>query len=389
MKKALRSIWRTLGDFFRYYLPQPFVSKSYGYAFIVHARDYRDVSRRYPIFRNAPKWIVDFFTRHLWPVTLSEVTGLTSIVSGKPLRGWVITIPLTAEQMLESRELALKRIVQAIILAKKRGAKIVGLGALTSSVTHGGLKLVDKVDIGITTGHAYTAFNVTKNVFEVAKLLDVNIKDASVAILGATGSIGSTSAEILARAGCKKMILVDLPRKSAQFADIKKKLRELNPEISLEIGHQMALLKKADFLITATNAPEALVHADDLKAGCVVFDDAQPSDVASDVYEREDTLVLEAGVVKTPGIKSNFNFGLKDREDNFCCMAELLTLASREWRGHYIIARADLKAVDEIVWFADGLNFNIADFQNVREKVSEEKIKSIKKVLEKNARLEF
>ena len=39
-------------------------------------------------------------------------------------------------------------------------------------------------------------------------------------------------------------------------------------------------IKEAEFIITATNAPEAVVTSEDLKSGAVIIDDAQPSDVS-------------------------------------------------------------------------------------------------------------
>ena len=381
MKKTFVLGIHMVRDWFVRVLPNRSPKDAYGYAFLVHARNHKDVARKYPLFKYMPRFVVHMFTRFLWPVVLSEVEGLKSVKTGQPVKGWVITIPLTARQMIENRKLAVKRIIQSIKLAEKMGVKIVGLGALTSSMSRGGLDLVEKVNIGVTTGHAYTAYNVCSNVFKIAKLFELDRKKLTVAIVGASGSIGSTSVKILARDGFSDFILVDLPRKKEYFVELEKELRELNPKVRIESGHDMGLIKRADFIITATNAPEALVHASDLKSGAVIFDDAQPSDVAPDVFEREDVLVLEAGVVRTPGIKSHFNFGLKDREDNFCCMAELLVLASREWDWHYIINRATLESVDEIVSHSYPLRFDVAPFQNTRETISELKLKHMKKVI--------
>ena len=65
-------------------------------------------------------------------------------------------------------------------------------------------------------------------------------------------------------------------------------LKNLNPNINIEVSHQISAIKKADFIITATNTPEALIKADDLKSGAVVIDDAQPSDVSPEALRRCD-----------------------------------------------------------------------------------------------------
>jgi predicted amino acid dehydrogenase len=104
--------------------------------------------------------------------------------------------------MLDDRNLAVAKILQALRMARNKGAKIVALGALTSSVSHGGLLLKDKVSgVHITTGHAYTGINVTETLQKICEKLDIDIRNRTVAVVGATGSIGSISAEIFSGFG--------------------------------------------------------------------------------------------------------------------------------------------------------------------------------------------
>ena len=147
-------------------------------------------------------------------------------------------------------------------------------------------------------------------------------------------------------------------------------------------SHRIKDIKEADLIITATNAPEAVIVSDDLKSGAMVIDDAQPSDVSSEVLQREDVLVIEAGIIHTRGISTNFNMGLKDRYDNFCCLGEVLILASAEFNGHYSIGRGvDVKQVDHIVALSQGLNFRLAEFQNFNESINQEKIDHIRSII--------
>ncbi|MBU6310398.1 hypothetical protein KGO06_00485 [Patescibacteria group bacterium] len=334
-----------------------------GFAFIVHPRSQSDILKKYPFLRYFPNWIIDSIMRRLWPVTVSRISGLKSI-AGEEVCGFVISIPLTARQMLEHRSAAVAAVRAAIDLGKARGVKMFGLGGLTSSVTKGGMDLLDIPEIVLTTGHAYTGVNVTRNVFEIIKRRQQAVDQQTIAIVGAAGSIGSISAQILARAGVQRLILIDLERKKELVEALIPELMRLQPLLCIETTHHLSDLKKAHYIIAATNAPEALIHADDLSPGAVVVDDAQPSDVADDVLERSDVLAIEAGVVHTPGISVNFDMGLKNRYDNFCCLAELLILASRSYSTHYVINRPSLAHVDEIAAWGDALGFKIAKFQN-------------------------
>ncbi|MEI8061768.1 MAG: hypothetical protein WCG97_00520 [bacterium] len=383
MKKSFRSIFQAIGDLFVLILPQRRISnKEYAYAFIVHPRDHRDFARKYPFSKFIPASILKFVLSHFWPVTLSKVTGLTSQKDGKEINGWVISVLLTAKQMLNNRKLALKHITRALILAKKKGAKIVGLGGLISSLTKGGLDLIDKVNINITTGHAYTAYNVTQNFFELAAYFGSDKDRIEVAIVGATGSVGSTSAQILARAGCMNITLVDLERKNHLFDSLKKIILEINPRVNLKVTNTVKDIYSADYIITATNAPEALITNDLVKPGAIIIDDAQPSDVAEEVLERGDVLTIEAGVVYTPNIDSHFNFGLKNKFDNFCCMAELLILSAEEWDKHYVINKATLDLVDEVSKMGRKLSFSLGQYQNRKGIIPLAKLESVRSIIQ-------
>lgn len=366
------------------FLPN-FNKNKYSFAFIVHSRNAQDSFRQYPFFSFLPKKFVLFILKHLWPVVLSKIEGLKSQKDGREIAGYVIAVPLTAKQIIENRKLAKKRIIQAIKLGEKLGAKIVGLGALTSSVTRGGIDLVDKVNINITTGHAYTGYVVTSHLLKLVDIFCSDRKKILVAIVGATGSVGSISAQILAKKGFQNLLLIDLERKTNRFEEAINKITKIDKNINIEISHQIKSINKADYIIAATNAPEALIKPEDLKSGAVVVDDAQPSDVSPEVLDREDVLAVEGGIISTPGIKNNFNFGLKNRINNFCCLGEVLILASQEWKGHYVINRASVEMVEEISNLAKNLDFTLGEFQNAKEIISENKLNYIKEIKNKHA----
>lgn len=380
--KALLSIYRSFRDLSLLILPINWNTERYQYGFLVHPRDENDVLRKYPFFKIFPKAVIRFFTRWYWPVIVTKVKGLKSVESETPIDGYILSIPLITKQILSNRKLAVKRIRQAIILARRYGIKIVGLGALTASVTRGGSDLTDIADIWITTGHAYTGYNVTQNLFELEKILNVDPTKTTVAIVGAAGSIGSISSQILVRAGYNNILLVDVERKKDRVLQTKDSLVQLDPKAQIQISYNVQDIKAADFIIAATNTPEALITAEMLKPGAVVIDDAQPSDVAGDVLERPDVLAIEAGVVYTSNVTSNFDLGLKGKNDNFCCMAEVLVLAAHEWKENFVIERTTLEFVDKITEWAKPLKFRVADFQNRKEIIPSEKIEFIKKVRE-------
>lgn len=381
--KSIIAILHAIRDLFVNILPFSIRRKKFKYSFLVHSRDLSDVYRKYPFFKFFPNKLLEFIIFHMWPIVVSEVSGLKSLKNGEEIPGLVVAFPMTAKQMMEHRELALKKIIKSAKFSKKLGASIIGLGGLTTSLSKGGLDIIDKVKINITTGHAYTAYTVTSNVIKLVKEIGMDKNFIVVAIVGATGSIGSTSAKILAKEGFANLLLIDIERKKHFFKNLIEEVSSINQKINIETTPKIQEIKKADIIITATNAPEAVVRNDYLKSGAIIVDDAQPSDVHPEVFEREDVMAIEAGVVHTPNIDSHFNFGLKDKYDNFCCMCEIMILAANNWDEHYVINRANLKNVDHIVNLSKGLGFRLAKYQNFKEVISSDKINRIKKVINK------
>ena len=372
-----------LRDLAMRYLPN-FHKKDYSFAFLVHPRNTADIYKKYPFFKYFPDKFTDWAFRHFWPVVVSEIEGVVSVKSGEKIRGFILTVPLTAKQMLEDRELAVRRIIDTIKLAEKLGAKIVGLGALISSLTKGGLDLIDKVKPHITTGHALTTHTVTSNLFKFVELFKLDKNKVLVAIVGATGSIGSSSLKVLARAGYDNFLLVDIERKAHFFENLVAELKKMNLDVKIQTSSQIRSIKEADFIITATNAPEAVVTSEDLKSGAVIIDDAQPSDVSPEVFDRDDVIAVEGGLIYTPDIKNHFNMGLKDRYDNFSCMGEIMVLAAHEHRHNYVINKPTLENIDEISAMSRKLGIRLSEFQNAKEKISREKLAHVCNIIKNN-----
>ncbi len=362
-------------------LPQ--MRKQERFAFLVHPRSSYDAANKYPFFNLLPQKIVNFILKYLWPITASKIEGLKS-KDNKPIRGWLIGVPLTPRQMTEDRNLARKRIIQAAELAVKKGAKIIGLGALNASFTRGGLDIVDyfskkNIKAGITNGKSYTSWIVTRNVMEMIKIFGFDLKFVKIAVVGAAGSIGSACAHILLKEGVKNMLLIDTERKKDSLECLVNDFFNLSPEISIKISYKISDVKKSDIIIAATNAPEAKIKSEDLRSGSIVIDDAQPSDVDPEIIKtRNDVLVIEGGLIHAPGINPHINFGLKHKEDIYCCLGETMALAYADYDKNFSIGKLDFSSINTIINIAQELEFRLAEFQNFQKVISPEDIERVK-----------
>jgi predicted amino acid dehydrogenase len=349
-----------------------FLNENHSFAFIIHPRNMRDVYKKFPFFKYLPKSIVRLILYNFPPIVVSEVTGLRTIKDSIPIKGYIISIPITAEVMDKNRSLTQDHIISAIKLAKKNGCSMAGLGGLISSYTMGGVSLVGKIDnIGITTGHAFTGYNVANNFFAVANYYGVNTSKEKVSIIGANGSVGSIVAKILVDRGVQEIVLIDVKGNSERINKLVDELYAINNKVKIHVSYNMNAIKDTRFIVTATNSKESLITKDLVLPGMVIIDDAQPSDIADDVLNMREVLCLEAGVVYTPGISPNFNIGLKSVNDNFCCMAELMCLSALEYKDNYVIFRANLMQTREMSKVAKSLNFRLGSFQNRKTLISD------------------
>ncbi|OGD32050.1 hypothetical protein A3C91_03945 [Candidatus Azambacteria bacterium RIFCSPHIGHO2_02_FULL_52_12] len=356
------------------------------FAFLVHARYLQDVYKKFPAFKILPEKTTLWLLKKMPSVFISEIRGLKD-ASGNEIKGYVGRIPLVTHQMFEDKQLALEKMKDAVRVFSKKGVKLVGLGGLLSSMSRGGLDLAEVFkDIHFTTGKTYTIKTVTDYVKNVISEFDFDKNEVKVAIVGAAGSIGSGCAEVLAGWGVNNLLLVDLERKLDVLI---KKANEIhgrvsNEKISITRSHKISDVKWADIIIAATSAPETVIEESDLKPGAIIINDAQPSDVSPEIYARDDVLVIEGGVVRTPGVRVGFNMGLADREDNFCCLGEALILAHENLRSKPEASMLDYGYLEKLSEASENAGFSIARYQNQFGYITKEKIDSIKKIVKEN-----
>lgn len=377
MIETLTLIGNLCADALRLVTPHKLIRPNeYRFAFLVHPRSRKDLFRKVPFLRVAPEWVVQLFERWWPPAVVSPITGLTD-QEGRPVTGLVIGIPMSPHLMLQNRPAALAQIRNGVRLARAHGARIIGLGALTSSLSKGGLDLTDLADIAVTTGHAHTGLTVSETLRALIDRAHVPYEKAPVAIVGAAGSIGRICAELLAAAGIQRLLLVDLQRKHEAVRALADHLTKEHPLLVVEVTDELDRLSDYPFVITATNAEGALVAPEHVRPGTVIVDDAQPSDVAPELWESSDVLVVSAGAVHTPGISANFKMGLAGPEDNYCCLAEVMVLAHQRYQNHFVLHRPTLELVEQVAHGSKKLGFHVADFQTPHGYIPTEKIDSI------------
>ncbi|WP_447972839.1 hypothetical protein [Nitrospira sp. Kam-Ns4a] len=342
-------------------LPRPagrFLAPTIQFAFIAHPRDLSDIPRKFPFAHFLPPWLVERWFRYQWPFVASYITGLRTR-DGQPVTGAMLISPPTTEQMVRNPQLARKRVYQTVRLAERLGARIAGLGAFTSIVTRDGRDLEGKVRVWLTTGNAHSAAIAVQNVLMAAALTNLSVPHATTAVVGGAGSVGSACARLLARL-VAKLILVDVKRE-----ELNKLVHQLAGEGAEVVGtNRIERTREADIVIAATNSPHTVVTAEHLKPGAIVIDAAQPKNVSETIpLQRDDVLVIESAIVKTPGVDCHFDLGLGAGEA-LGCLSESMILTAIGWQGHYSLGKANPQQAAELIKIGRELGFRLAYFRN-------------------------
>ena len=288
-------------------LAQKIMGGKFDFAFLIHPRNYSDYLRQFKIAKYLPKKLFTYIISRTGPIIVSKITGLKD-ENGAKKTGILVSILGTPEILFKDKELSRRKILEAALISSNLGVKVMGLGALTASLTERGVYLASRIkNIGITTGHAYTTLTVVNNLKRVVKKVDIDIssKKTVIAIVGAAGSVGNACLRLLIKNGARKFVLIDkkIDLLEKQISEIKE-----NIDIDYEYSDDVNRILGADIIITATNAPYALVKPHMVSPGAVILDDAEPSDLDPSLSERNDILLINAGLSRLPDINCHFNF---------------------------------------------------------------------------------
>ncbi len=237
--------------------------------------------------------------------------------------GWMLVVPVGARQLLtEDRRWAIDKVEQSIDRAQELGAEIVGLGALTAPVTGAGRLLRPRRGVTMTTGNAFTAYLTV----EALRRLLPAAPGSHVAIVGATGSVGSCVVRLLADEPLGATLTL-IARGERRLASLAASLAPHDTGVEVRTATSLDAVRDADLVLLLTSAADALIGSTHLKRGAVVLDDTQPRNTDPRLLtERPDVLVIDGGVAAIPGIDVRGDIGLP-RGLAYACLCETMLMA--------------------------------------------------------------
>jgi len=319
------------------------------------------------------------------PFVYSKVTGIKS-PTGVEAEGWLISVGGTPKEIMShSPEFTYRRLLDAARIAKRLGAQIMGLGAFTKVVGDAGATVARRAPLPITTGNTYSASGALWAAHDAMLRLGLVERPRKgrkakfkAMVVGATGSIGSVCARLLAMVA-EELYMVS--PETAKLLALKESILKEAPDAKLHLSSHTDLgIAEVDMIVTATSgAGKKVLDIMKVKPGCVITDVARPLDLPpEEVARRPDVLVIESGEIQLPGRVSMKNIGLP-KNVAYACLAETIVLAlegrfenftvgrSIEWPRVREIYRMGLKHGMKLAAIS-GVNgpFSDADIRRVR-----------------------
>lgn len=355
------------------------------FCFVIHPVSFEDVVRYEPGAAGKGRPIVAKILEWMPEYAAAHLTGIRA-PDGRETEGWFVAAPLLPEQMLElPRDEVYERILRAIGIGVELGANIAGLGAFTGVVGDAGVTLAERAPIPVTTGNSLTIAAGVRSLFRGAAEMGIGLADATVVVVGATGSIGSACVQLIAPK-VKRVIMV---------ARNETRLRKLHAQLAPQLPCESAIcldigeaVRGAELVLTATSSTQDVIEPEDLRTGSVVCELSLPHDVSRRVAtERPDVLVVEGGNMRVPGDLRAMRIREPDRPFDLnlprgtllACMSETALLALNERCESYTLGRGiDVAKVREIDALAERSGFGLADMRAFDTAITREKVAAVR-----------
>ncbi len=349
------------------------------FAFVIHplSVDFIHKDPRFRWTRFLPDRLVEAVAAYLPPIPVATITGGRSPATGQRIEGYLITLGATPRQMLRhSERFTYRRLGAAARMAQRRGARLMGLGAFTSVVGDAGVTVAREAEIAITSGNSLTVAATLEAAKQALRRMGApDLAHGRAMVIGATGSIGSICARLLAQA-VRDVVLVSI--EPERLAELRRTIERETPgarvATATTAGEQTGA---CDLIVTATSAfGQRIIDITRCKPGAVICDVARPPDISpAEAALRPDVLVIESGEVLIPGeVDFGYDIGLPPRT-SYACLGETALLAMEGRFEDYTLGRSiSIGRVKEIYRLFNKHGFRLAGLRSFGRSVTDEDV---------------
>lgn len=292
--------------------------------------------------------------------------------TGEEVHLSIIALSLTSQQIQAALQQGdvqwlMEKIEAGVGLAKSIDCQVIGLGGYTSIVSLN-CQDIKTSGIALTSGNSLTVGMGIRAMRAAAQQQGIDLSQAKLAIVGASGNIASTYATMMAP-WVQEVILIARFPNSPRLREIKDTIQQIAPDVAVEVTNNLDSLKSCSLILTASNSASPLVYPEHLStAPGVILDIAVPADVAANVLiDRPNYLVIQGGVVRLPYNPTLVVSGLSLSPGHiYACMAETLLMGLEGMTTHGSYGMVTPAGVERMLAIADQHGFQLGEFKQER-----------------------
>ncbi len=233
-------------------------------------------------------------------------------------------------EMLSRFKTARRKVLNAMELAQKKGINITALGGFTSIIfenfnllQHKQIRNTSLEWERFTTGNTHTAWVICKQLESNAPKVGIDLKKATVAVVGATGDIGSAVCRWLTnKTGIRELLMV--ARQQDPLLSLQK---ELNAGRITSLDEALPL---ADIVVWVASMPKTIeIDTQKLQNPCLMIDGGYPKNL-DEKFKGKEIYVLKGGIVE---FFSDIGWNMMElaemenpQREMFACFAEAMIL---------------------------------------------------------------
>lgn len=278
------------------------------FAFLACPRDLtQDFSRFSPLpaLKRLPEVAYEYALRRTasGPVVIGQLSS-----AQHPLKGHVISVPLTAHQLKTlPTQMVQERVREAIMVAQDLGAQVMGLGTLTAERPDLARDFTRHQNISLAGGAAFRAASV---VLEIERLIKHLPKKPTITLMGSDEHLLQTLAPVL------------------------QKLQGIHVLNTATIP-EPARLREADLLVLLGDLPEFQIRSEHLRYNAIVLNASRGKVLDHRVLRDRSDVILTDSSVFNPAIRIQ---GGPGHTHTLCpSLTETMLLALEGHKGHFAL----------------------------------------------------
>jgi fatty aldehyde-generating acyl-ACP reductase len=265
------------------------------------------------------EWTPSFKVKDLSNVTFNGTGSVDGII---------VMVPFLPEMKdIRIKEIS-DKIEDAIAISAKEGCTVAALGGFTSIILQGREEEISKKHgIKLTSGNPLTAAIIIRSVEQIARRFGVDLGKSTVAIVGASGDIGSGCTAYFCDKVKRLLLSARGLDKLQEVAEKFKNFTRCEIELFTENENRTAI-SQAEVVIFVTSAYKEIVGLSDFRPNTIVCDASFPLNVRTNGNLRPDVFVYHGGIASLPfEINPGVDVGLASTRTFYGCQVEGILIA--------------------------------------------------------------